>query len=127
MFQVTVSLRPLAASSLTIRSQGNKSHFSQHIYQSMTNMIWMDFYHLCNVNVNVVINDGSFDPINALHETKRDDFFVGTLFRYDVVEINFLIKLRKKLPCVTESLRTFRSAQEREGRAHAEVSITPTF
>ena len=43
-----------------------------------------------------------------------------------VVEINFLIKLRKKLPCVTESLRTFRSAQEREGRAHAEV-ITLTF
>ena len=29
--------------------------------------------------------------------------------------------LRKKLPCVTESLRTFRSAREREGRAQAEV------
>jgi len=31
------------------------------------------------------------------------------------------LTIRKKLPCVTESLRTFRSAREREGRAHAEI------
>ena len=34
---------------------------------------------------------------------------------------------RKKLPCVTESLRTFRSAREREGRAQAEVLYYVAF